>query len=384
MRESDRVLRRRPARVLVAPDGFGGSLTADRAAAAIAAGWERARPHDSVTAAPQSDGGPGFIDVLAAARPDDAEGQGHAAARMHTVRVTGPLGEPVSARWLQAGGTAYVESAQACGTDLLGRPPDPETAVQAGSRGVGELIAAAVAAGAGTVVVGLGGSACTDGGAGAADVYGGPGRMRSALAGVSVVAAADVRSPLLGPDGAAAVYGPQKGAYTGDAVEELESRLLAWSRVLAAETGVELGATPGAGAAGGLGALLIAVGGRVRPGAEIVGEATGRRAAIGRADAVVTGEGRLDRQTARGKVLAHVAREAQQAGTSLLVVAGQSTLREDEWRALGAAAVHTAAEAAGSVEESLARPAEHLAEAARRAAEAYPGPPGGWHGVTVR
>lgn len=366
-----RVQRHRPLRVLVAPDGFGGSLTAGRAAEAIAQGWRRARPQDTVTLAPQSDGGPGFVELVAAAWPGDGSAHGSAAARWHAEQVTGPQGTPVAAGWLQAGDTAYLESAQACGIDLLDRRPDPDTAVAATSRGVGELIASAVAAGIGTVVVGLGGSACTDGGAGAADVYGGPGRMRAALAGVSITTAADVRSPLLGPDGAAAVYGPQKGAHTAETVEALESRLLAWARVLATETGAEVGATPGAGAAGGLGALLIAVGARMRSGAEIVGEATGRRAAIGRADVVVTGEGRLDLQTVRGKVLAHVAREARQSGTPVVVVAGQSALGEDEWRAMGAVAVHTSAEAAGSVEDALAFPVEHLTAAARRAAQEY-------------
>lgn len=344
--------------VLIAPDSFGDALTAPAAAAAIARGWRRARPGDTLRCAPQSDGGPGFVDVLAAA-PGGGE--------VRESEVTGPLGAPVRARWLRRENTAWIESAQACGLHQLGRPPGPGTAVDAGSRGLGELIAAAVGAGAATVVVGLGGSACTDGGAGAAAALGGPAAMRDALRGVALVAAADVRSPLLGPHGAAAVFGPQKGADAA-AVRILEARLRRWSAELAAATGVDAAPLPGAGAAGGIGCLLLALGARMVPGARIVGEATGRRAAIAGSGLVVTGEGRLDAQTARGKVVAAVGAEAAECGVPVIAVAGQVGLDEGGLRRLGVAAAWSAAAEAGSARASLERPARWLEEASRRAA----------------
>ena len=152
-------------RVLIAPDCYGDSLTAVQAAEAIADGWRRARPDDELTLAPQSDGGPGFVDVLA----------GRLGER-RTMRVSGPLTAEVDADWVfdaAAPGTAYIECAQACGLALLGGPPTVQTALAAHSRGVGQLIAAAVQAGAGRIVVGLGGSACTDGGRGMIDALGG-------------------------------------------------------------------------------------------------------------------------------------------------------------------------------------------------------------------
>ncbi len=180
--------------MLLAPDGFGGTLSAREAAAAMAVGWPGA------DLAAMSDGGPGFVDVL----PGD----------LRRTSVSGPLGEPVVARWRRDGDTAYVESAQACGLHLLTHP-DPEAAT---TRGVGELCSAA-AAECGTVVVGLGGSATTDGGRGFLETWSGTARL---------LAASDVDNPLLGPDGAAAVFGPQKGADAA-AVERLERRLSAFA-----------------------------------------------------------------------------------------------------------------------------------------------------------
>ncbi|HET6733361.1 glycerate kinase, partial [Mycobacterium sp.] len=191
-------------RVLIAPDSFGDSLTAVQAAEAIAAGWRRARPDDTLTLAPQSDGGPGFVGVLASRLGD-----------VRTLRVSGPLTAEVSAEWVlddAAPGTAYIECAQACGLALLGGPPTVHTAVAAHSRGVGQLVAAALEAGAGRIVVGLGGSSCTDGGRGLVDELGGLAAARKLLAGVELIAATDVEHPLLGPMGAATVFGPQKGA----------------------------------------------------------------------------------------------------------------------------------------------------------------------------
>ncbi len=335
-----RVPRTRPLRVLVAPDGFGGTLTAAAAASAMAEGWARARGRDELALAPQSDGGPGFIDVL-------RRGIGPAHVESRWADVTGPLGAPARARWLRAGDTAFIESAQACGLRLLGRPPDRDTAMDATSFGVGELIARAVAEGAERVVVGLGGSACTDGGAGAAAAFGGVRRMRGALGGVELTAAVDVRSPLLGVEGAAAVFGPQKGADDADTVRLLEERLREWGAVLLADTGVDVRDGAGAGAAGGLGGLLMALGARVRQGAGIVGEVTGRGAAVGEADVVLTGEGCVDAGSARGKVVGHLAEEAARHGARVVVIAGRIALAEPDLRRMGVDEAWSAVEAAG-------------------------------------
>lgn len=336
-------------RVLVAPDGFGSTLTAAQACAAMAAGWAAARPGDVIALAPQSDGGPGFVDVLTA---------------FGTVRettVAGPLGRPVRARWLLAGETAYLEAAQACGLHLLPGPPTVETAVAATSFGVGEMIADAVAGGARSLVVGLGGSACTDGGRGMVDALGGLERYLERLGGpggVGVTVASDVENPLLGPDGAAAVYGPQKGA-DADTVVLLERRLARWSAELAEAGGIAVGQMAGAGAAGGLGAALLAAGARMRSGAVLVGELTRRRDAIAAADVVLTGEGRLDGQSLRGKVVARLAAEAREAGTPLVVLAGQVG-SADAAAALGARRVGSLTEFAGSVDTAMSEASVQL------------------------
>lgn len=278
-------------RILVAPDSFGGTLTAHAAAAAIARGWGEGGDLDL---APMSDGGPGFVDVLS----------GHGEVREHV--VPGPLGEPVTARWRLDGSTAYVESAQACGLHLVARN-DPEAA---STRGVGMLLAAALAAGARRVVVGLGGSATTDGGAGLLSVQG------SVPAGVELVAATDVDNPLLGEHGAAAVYGPQKGADPAS-VARLEERLRAFA---AGRPEADL---PGAGAAGGLGFALFVLGAARVSGAELVAERVGLAARIAAADLVLTGEGRFDRTSVRGKVVGTVARAARDHGVPCLVLAGE-------------------------------------------------------------
>ena len=177
-------------RVLVAPDSYGDSLTAVEAAAAIATGWNRSRPDDQFTIAPQSDGGPGFVDVLASRLGE----------RRH-LEVSGPLDDDVQAEWVldSESATAYLECAQACGLARLGGPPTPQTALSAHSRGVGQLIAAAVHAGAARIVVGLGGSASTDGGRGLVEELGGLAAGRQRLARVELIAASDVEYPLLGP-----------------------------------------------------------------------------------------------------------------------------------------------------------------------------------------
>lgn len=339
------------------PDSFGGTLSAVEAAAAISAGWVTGRPGDVVTPAPQSDGGPGFVDVLTAAFGGEQ--------RVDT--VTGPLGAPVRATWLLHDGTAYLESAQACGLNLAG-PPTPASALAATTAGVGDLLLAALRAGARAVVVGLGGSATTDGGRGALDRLGGLDAARRLLADVDLVAATDVDNPLLGPDGAAAVFAPQKGA-DPRTVAILEERLTQWAARLHAETaasGPVADTQPGAGAAGGLGAALFACGARRTSGAELVAEATHRRATIADSDLVVTGEGRVDEQTGRGKLVAVVAAEARDEGTPVIVLAGQSTLTGDDVAALAGpqGQVHSLAHHVGSVQQAMDEAAAGLRDLA--------------------
>jgi len=337
--------------VLIAPDSFGDSLTAVQAAQCIAAGWAAARPDDRLILAPQSDGGPGFVEVLASRL-----------GGLRTERVSGPLADEVDAVWVldpQPPVTAYLECAQACGLALLGGPPTVRSALDAHTHGVGALIAAALAAGAGRVVVGLGGSGSTDGGRGMIDALGGLPAARQRLVDVELIAASDVEHPLLGPRGAAAVFGPQKGADPAT-IEELEQRLTEWAEHLdtAADRAVRHDA--GAGAAGGLGAALLALGGRRESGAAIIAEHTGLDADLDAADLVITGEGRFDDQSLHGKVVSALAAGARERGVPVLVLAGQVTLPEAEQRAAGIAAAHSITEYAGSVRKAIEDAAEQL------------------------
>lgn len=345
-------------RVLIAPDCFGDSLTAVQAADAIADGWRRARPDDELTLAPQSDGGPGFVDVLA----------GRLGAR-RTVRVSGPLTAEVDADWVFDDAeppTAYIECAQACGLALLGGPPTVETSLAAHSAGVGQLIAAALAAGAGRIVVGLGGSSCTDGGRGMIEALGGLDQARSLLADVELIAATDVEHPLLGPMGAARVFGPQKGA-DPDTVLALERRLTEWAAELDAVCGRAVSAEEGAGAAGGLGAGLLALGGRRESGATVIAEFTHLSDDVASAELIITGEGRFDDQSLHGKVVSALAGEAR--GTPVLVLAGQVTLEEAALRDAGIAAAHAVADHAGSVQRAIEDAANQLAGLAQVTAD---------------
>lgn len=371
-------------RVVVAPDSFGGTLTATAAAEAIAAGWRGVAPTDELTLLPLADGGTGFVSVLHAAR----------GGTWHELVVTGPLGEPTPARWLELDGTGYVESADACGLHLVaGRTPD--TARRASTRGVGELIADARDAGMGGVVVGLGGSASTDGGAGmlaalgapAVDAAGEPlpdgapdGAARlggePVLGGMALVAAADVDNPLLGPHGAAAVFGPQKGA-DDEAVADLDAVLARFADLYPGDLypgdrypgGVR--DEPGAGAAGGLGAALLALGARRVSGAGLVRELVGLDAALDRADLAISGEGSFDWQSLRGKLVTTVARGAADRGIPCLVLAGQVSVGRREAAAAGVEAAFSVAEDAGGAAASLADPAGTLAALAARVARRW-------------
>jgi glycerate 2-kinase len=330
-------------RVLVAPDCFGDSLTAMQAAAAIAAGWNRARPGDQFTIAPQSDGGPGFVEVLAG-------GLGE----RRRLKVSGPLDDEVEADWVldPVSATAYLECAQACGLTRLGGPPTPATALAAHSRGVGQLIIAGLRAGAGRIVVGLGGTASTDGGRGLVDELDGLVAGRRRLAEVELIAASDVEYPLLGPWGAARVFGPQKGADSAT-VAALEQRLTRWAGELDAAAGRTVSAESGAGAAGGIGAALLALGGRCESGAAIIAEHTRLVDHIAAADLVITGEGRFDDQSLHGKVVGAVAAAAQSRQVPVVVLAGQVGLDNLALRSAGILAAYAVADYAGSVRLAL-------------------------------
>jgi glycerate kinase len=347
-------------RVLIAPDCYGDTLTAVEAAKAIADGWHRGRPDDELTLAPQSDGGPGFVGVLAGRFGE-----------VRSLRVNGPLTAEVSADWVLDPATpitAYIECAQACGLTLLGGPPTVQTALAAHSRGVGQLIAAAVRASAGRIVVGLGGSSCTDGGRGmvaelAADVRSTTtARLaagRKLLADVELIAATDVEHPLLGPMGAAAVFGPQKGA-DPDTVRVLEQRLSDWAVELNAAAGRNVSDQPGAGAAGGIGAGLLALGGRRESGAAIIAEHTRLADDVAAAQLVITGEGRFDDQSLHGKVVSALAAGARSRRIPVLVLAGQVTLDEATMLEAGIAAAFSITDHAGSVQLAIEDAANQL------------------------
>ncbi|MDY6997746.1 MAG: glycerate kinase [Actinomycetota bacterium] len=348
--------------VLIAPDCFGDSLTAVQAAQSIAAGWRRSRPGDQLTMAPQSDGGPGFVEVLASRL-----------GGLRTATVSGPLDRDVEAQWVldpRAPVTAYIECAQACGLALLGGPPTVRTALEAHTRGVGQLIAAARQAGAGRVVIGLGGSGSSDGGRGMVDALGGLTAARELLAGVELIVASDVEHPLLGPMGAAAVFGPQKGA-DPDTVAVLETRLTDWAGELGALAGRTVSDDPGAGAAGGLGAALIALGGRRESGAAIIAEHTGLAADVAAADLIITGEGRFDDQSLHGKVVSALAAGARSHRTPVLVLAGQVTLDPSALQAAGISSAFSITDHAGSVQRAIDDAANQLTSLAAEVAAQY-------------
>lgn len=367
-------------RVLIAPDCFGGTLSAVQAAEAIGRGWLRGAPGDEPVLRPLADGGPGFVAVLHAAL----------GGTVHTREVTGPLGAPVTAHWLEHEGTGYVESAQACGLHLVA--PQQRDARAATSRGVGELLAEVRAAGLPTAVVGLGGSACSDGGAGAlaalgavavdaqgaALPVGGAALARCArlegsaeLADLRLVAAADVTNPLLGEYGAARMFGPQKGAGP-EQVQELEAALTRWAEVLATH-GPDVAALPAAGAAGGLGAALLWLGAERGSGARLVAERTGLDQALDTVALVVTGEGTFDWQSLRGKLITELAGGAARRGLPCVVVAGQVSVGRREAAAVGVAAAYSAAELAGSATAAMADPVTTLEATAERAAAQWGG-----------
>lgn len=332
-------------RVLVAPDKFKGTLTAVQAAEAITRGWLRAVPSVRVEAVPMADGGEGTLDALVAAM----------GGRRYRAAVTGPLGDPVNAEYALVdtpeGPLGVVEMARASGLMLIAESRrDPRRST---TRGTGELILEACRQGAGSVLVCIGGSATTDAGAGMAqalgirllDEGGAPIRPGGAalvdlaridlrgldpsVAAATFVVASDVDNPLVGPNGAAAIYGPQKGASPEDVVE-LDRALRHFAAVVYRDLGMDVRDLRGAGAAGGLGAGLIAfLGAHLRPGVDVVMEALDLPERMQRADLVVTGEGTFDGQSLRGKAPAGVLRLAAEAGVPAVVLAGSVEVEPD-------------------------------------------------------
>ncbi|MCW2671656.1 MAG: glycerate kinase [Frankiales bacterium] len=357
-------------RVVIAPDCFAGTLSAQAAADALAEGWRRVRPHDELVLVPMSDGGPGFLDVLP--------------GQEVSVLVEDPLARPTLAAFRLDGRTAYVESAQACGLHLLD-PADRDPALTT-SYGVGQLVRAAVDAGARQVVLGLGGSATNDGGAGMLAALGvrreGPDgeplepgclplahavRLVGTPLAVELVAATDVDNPLLGEHGATRVFGGQKGARDPEA---LEGALAHWADLLEAHLGVAVRDLPGAGAAGGLGFALLALGAERVSGVQVVAAAVGLADAVAGADLVVTGEGSFDWQSLRGKVVSGVAATAGGQAVPCVVVAGRTSVGRREAAAAGVDASYSLVEELG-LERALSQPGESLATVASTVARAW-------------
>lgn len=327
-----------PLSAVIAPDSFKGSLSARDAATAMAQGWSSVRGDDAITLLPQADGGEGTLDAVEAAV---------AGATRHWVRgVTGPDGREVDASWLSLpDGTAVVELAQSSGLPLM-RELDPMGAT---TRGLGEVILAALAVDPRRLLVGLGGSASTDGGLGVLEVV--P-RVET-----EVTLLTDVTAPLLGPTGSAAVFAPQKGA-SPQQVQQLEQRLQ--------QLAERLGGTPtaaGAGAAGGTAyGLATAWGATIASGADHVAALTGLDAAVRNADAVLTGEGRFDAQSTTGKCVGRVIASALSAAVPLALIAGEITAAVPGYEV-------SLVELAGSPEAAMAEPARWLREATALAAQ---------------
>jgi glycerate 2-kinase len=331
----------RPLTVVIAPDSFGGALDSVGVAAAIAEGWADARSTDTVVRRPMADGGEGTLAAVADALGGDAE--------VREVETTDALGRPVTATWLllDEGRSAFVEMAAASGLARLD-PTErtPDTARRASTRGTGDLVRAALDAGVERITIGLGGSATTDGGSGMLRALGarfldrggdeladGGGALATLdridassldqrLGDVRLEVASDVTNPLCGPRGAAATYGPQKGADPAT-VEELDAALAIYGRAIERANGRLIADLPGAGAAGGTTAGLLGFTRAVlRPGVEVVADLVGLAESLEGADLVITGEGRADEQTLQGKTAMGVATLARPRNTPVVLLCG--------------------------------------------------------------
>ena len=369
-------------KIVIAPDSYKESLSALEVATEIEAGFREVFPEADYLKVPMADGGEGTAEAMVAAT----------GGRLVAVLVTGPLGEPVQARYGLTGDgkTAIVEMAAASGLALVA--PGRRNPLVTTSYGTGELIGAALDAGARHLIIAIGGSATNDGGAGMLQALGVRLQDRSgteigfgggSLAGLDridtsalderlqacrIEAACDVDNPLTGPKGASAIFGPQKGA-TPDMVAQLDGNLARYARVISRDLGAQVECVPGAGAAGGMGAALLACfGARLRPGIEIVMEAVGLELLVQDADLVITGEGRIDSQTIHGKTPIGVARLAKRYGKPVIGIAGCLSTDVGVVYEHGIDAVFSVLSGAVTVEEALAHAATNVRAASRNIA----------------
>lgn len=370
------------ATVLIASDKFKGSLTAAGVAEAVGRGLRSGRGDVTAISQPVADGGDGTVAAAVAA-----------GYRLVPVVAAGPTGRPVSSGYARLGDTAVIELADVAG---LVRLPDGRPApLSATSRGAGELIAAAVDAGCTRIILGIGGSASTDGGSGlvralGAQVLDAAGRpvaeggqgleaaatvdltdLRRRMSGIEVVVACDVDNPLTGAQGAAAVYGPQKGADEAQ-VARLDAALTHWADVVAQVTGTDQRQTAGAGAAGGVGfAALALLDARLQPGIELVLDLVGFEERLAGVDLVVTGEGMIDEQTLHGKAVAGVTAAARAAGIPVVAVCGRNVLDAESLAGVGIEAAYALTDVEPDVDRCLAEADRLLCVLGERIASAH-------------
>jgi glycerate kinase len=369
-------------KVVVAPNAFKGSLSASQAAAAIARGVRQVFPNADIVEVPVADGGDGTAEALVSARD----------GTFHTVEVEGPLGDPVAASYglIDRGRTGVVELASSSGLALIST--DRQDPRRASTYGFGQLLEEVRKTGVSSVIAGIGGSATNDGGAGMAQALGyrlldaaGRDLQRGGAAlvhldrierprdlwwaSVGVKVACDVNNPLTGPRGASAVYGPQKGA-DAQAVRELDAALARLAAVIERDLGKRVSAVPGAGAAGGAGAGMIAfLDARLVPGAPLVVEASGFDAKLQDADLVITGEGQADEQTAYGKAPGEVAKRAKKARIPVLLIAGSKGPGWEALRGLGVTNVVTLDEEGDNLQQLMRDAGQMLTRATVRACQ---------------
>jgi len=368
-------------KVVVAPNAFKGTLTASQAASAIARGVREVFPQAEVIEVPVADGGDGTVDALVGAHH----------GKYLTAEVEGPLGDPVRAVYglIEAGRTGVVELAAASGLTLV--PAGRRDPRKSSTYGFGQVLEAVRGTGVNQVIAGIGGSATNDGGAGMAQALGyrlldargvdlprggaalarlariDPSRFDRGWLAVNVMVACDVTNPLTGPQGASAVYGPQKGADEA-AVRELDAALSRFAAMIERDLGKHVADVPGAGAAGGVGAGLMAfLGARLVPGAALIVTESGFDEKIRGADLVITGEGRVDSQTAYGKAPGEVAKRAQAARIPVLLIAGSKAPGWEALSDLGVTAVVTLDEEGDNLQQPMGDAGEVLRRAAARA-----------------
>lgn len=369
-------------RIVIAPDSFKESLSAIEVADEIERGFRMVWPDAAYTKLPMADGGEGTVEALMSAT----------GGRIVTARITGPLGKPVDGFFGLAGDVAVIEMAAACGLALI--EPRARNPFVTTTYGVGELMLAALDAGARHLIVGIGGSSTNDGGAGMIQALGGRlldaggqqigfgggelGRIAAIdlsdldrrLADCRIEVACDVTNPLTGPNGASAIFGPQKGA-SDEMIAALDRNLLHFAAEIERHLGIAVGGIAGAGAAGGVGAGMIAfLGAELRPGIDIVIAATGLEAAIAGADLVITGEGRLDSQSIQGKTPIGVARLAKRHRKPVVAIAGCLSRDADVVLDHGIDMIFSVLDRPCTVEEAFAEAAPNLRRRARNVAEA--------------